>query len=117
MLIGMVLCSLLALALKGITWWWGILQAHRHPYFTGCGVSSLLPPTFRWASLAALSRARNPTFSWYVPLVDPSLFLLFSIFFFIGFCVVFLFFVFVDLFGVIGFVCLFWCFGVVIFKI
>jgi|ERR1043166_300690 predicted acyltransferase len=55
----------IALALKGISWWWGILQAIGVAYFMGA-TFLLLPPAARWAALAVLITA-HATLSWYVP--------------------------------------------------
>jgi predicted acyltransferase len=55
----------ISLALKGISWWWGILQAIGIAYFLGAA-SLLLPPAPRWAVLAALT-ATHALLSWYVP--------------------------------------------------
>jgi predicted acyltransferase len=55
----------IALALKGISWWWGILQAIGIAYFMGA-VFLLLPPTGRWVALAILVAA-HAALSWYVP--------------------------------------------------
>jgi predicted acyltransferase len=55
----------IALALKGLTWWWGILQAIGVSYFLGAAFL-LLPPAGRWAALAVLTAAHG-ILSWYVP--------------------------------------------------
>jgi predicted acyltransferase len=55
----------IALALKGISWWWGILQAIGIAYFIGAAFL-LLPPTARWAALAVVVAA-HAALSWYVP--------------------------------------------------
>jgi predicted acyltransferase len=55
----------IALALKGITWWWGILQAIGVAYFMGAAFL-LLPPVARWGALAALVAA-HALLSWFVP--------------------------------------------------
>jgi uncharacterized membrane protein len=55
----------IALALKGITWWWGILQAIGIAYFVGAGFL-LLPPVARWVALASLTAA-HAALSWHVP--------------------------------------------------
>jgi predicted acyltransferase len=55
----------ISLALKGISWWWGILQAIGVAYFLGAA-SLLLPSRVRWVALAALIVA-HAALSWYVP--------------------------------------------------
>lgn len=55
----------IALALKGITWWWGILQAIGIAYFMGAAFL-LLPPAARWGALAAVVAA-HAALSWHVP--------------------------------------------------
>ncbi len=55
----------IALALKGITWWWGILQAIGVAYFMGAA-ALLLPGVIRWGALAVLIVA-HALLSWYVP--------------------------------------------------
>jgi predicted acyltransferase len=55
----------IALALKGITWWWGILQAIGIAYFMGAAFL-LLPPLVRWGALAALT-ATHAALSWHIP--------------------------------------------------
>src|SRR5947207_3305424 len=55
----------IALALKGITWWWGILQAIGIAYFLGAA-ALLLPPAARWGALAAVAAA-HAALSWHVP--------------------------------------------------
>lgn len=55
----------ISLALKGLSWWWGILQAIGIAYFMGAAFL-LLPPAARWGALAALVAA-HAALSWYVP--------------------------------------------------
>ena len=55
----------IALALKGLSWWWGILQAIGVAYFVGAA-SLLLPSAARWGALALLAAA-HAVLSWYVP--------------------------------------------------
>lgn len=55
----------IALAFKGISWWWGILQAIGVAYFMGAAFL-LLPATARWGALAVLVAA-HALLSWYVP--------------------------------------------------
>src|ERR1051326_2571505 len=55
----------IALALKGITWWWGILQTIGIAYFMGAAFL-LFPPGARWAALAAATAA-HAALSWNVP--------------------------------------------------
>jgi predicted acyltransferase len=55
----------IALALKGISWWWGILQAIGIAYFMGAAFL-LLPPALRWVALAAVAAA-HAALSWHVP--------------------------------------------------
>jgi predicted acyltransferase len=55
----------IALALKGLSWWWGILQAIGIAYFIGA-TFLLLPTPARWAALALLTAA-HAALSWYVP--------------------------------------------------
>jgi predicted acyltransferase len=55
----------IALALKGISWWWGILQAIGIAYFMGAAFL-LLRPAARWGALAALTAA-HAVLSWHVP--------------------------------------------------
>jgi len=55
----------IALALRGISWWWGILQAIGIAYFMGAAFL-LLPPAARWAALSALTVV-HAVLSWQVP--------------------------------------------------
>ena len=55
----------ISLALKGISWWWGILQAIGVAYFLGAAFL-LLPPVARWGALAALAAA-HAVLSWQLP--------------------------------------------------
>src|SRR5262249_42299363 len=55
----------ISLAFKGLSWWWGILQAIGVAYFMGAAFLSLKPGP-RWVALAAVT-ATNAILSWYVP--------------------------------------------------
>jgi predicted acyltransferase len=55
----------IALALKGLSWWWGILQTIGIAYFMGAAFL-LLPPAGRWGALGALTAA-HAALSWFVP--------------------------------------------------
>ncbi|HVU99797.1 MAG TPA: heparan-alpha-glucosaminide N-acetyltransferase domain-containing protein, partial [Verrucomicrobiae bacterium] len=55
----------IALAFRGLSWWWGILQAIGVAYFIGAALLPLPPPA-RWFALAALA-VGHAALSWYVP--------------------------------------------------
>jgi predicted acyltransferase len=55
----------ISLALKGISWWWGILQSIGIAYFLAAAFLRLAP-VVRWGALAALVAA-HALLSWYVP--------------------------------------------------
>jgi predicted acyltransferase len=54
----------ISLALKGISWWWGILQAIGIAYFMGAA-ALCLPGAMRWAALALITAAHG-VLSWHV---------------------------------------------------
>jgi predicted acyltransferase len=55
----------ISLALKGLSWWWGILQAIGIAYFMGASFL-LLPAAYRWGALLAVI-VSHALLSWYVP--------------------------------------------------
>ncbi|HSU52861.1 MAG TPA: hypothetical protein VLT36_02235, partial [Candidatus Dormibacteraeota bacterium] len=55
----------ISLALKGLSWWWGILQAIGVAYFMGAALL-LLAPRLRWIALFFIIAA-HATLSWHVP--------------------------------------------------